>query len=153
MSSFNRSFGNESSSEGETYKNTITNAGVKRKTSTRASRAGTRSVNTLSAAQLERKRANDREAQRAIRQRTKDHIDKLERRIAELSVNYDASEKLNTALQRNELLESEVVKLRSKLGSAASALGYSATDTNGLPPTTLALVLNSTGCVVLQSCM
>ena len=33
----------------------------------RPSRAGTRSVNTLSATQLERKRANDREAQRAIR--------------------------------------------------------------------------------------
>ena len=45
----------------------------------RTSRAGTRSVSSLSAAQLERKRANDRDAQRAIRQRTKDHIDSLEK--------------------------------------------------------------------------
>ncbi|KAI9705852.1 MAG: hypothetical protein M1836_005258 [Candelina mexicana] len=125
MPNINTPFGHDSSSEGETHKKAISNAGVKRKTSTRASRAGTRSVNTLSAAQLERKRANDREAQRAIRQRTKDHIDKLERRIADLSLNYDASEKLSNALQRNEMLESEVVKLRSRLGSAASALGYS----------------------------
>ncbi|KAI7702697.1 hypothetical protein KC353_g14569 [Hortaea werneckii] len=50
----------------------------------RASRAGTRSVSTLSAAQLERKRANDREAQRAIRQRTKDHIESLEKEIGDL---------------------------------------------------------------------
>src|ERR1700733_2929750 len=50
----------------------------------RASRAGTRSVATLTAAQLERKRANDREAQRAIRQRTRDYIDQLEKQVADL---------------------------------------------------------------------
>ncbi|KAF2859348.1 hypothetical protein K470DRAFT_265345 [Piedraia hortae CBS 480.64] len=48
-------------------------------TKKRTTRAGTRSVSTLTPAQLERKRANDREAQRAIRQRTKDHIENLER--------------------------------------------------------------------------
>ncbi|EMC97602.1 hypothetical protein BAUCODRAFT_459355 [Baudoinia panamericana UAMH 10762] len=37
----------------------------------RAPKAGTRSLVTLTAAQQERKRANDREAQRAVRQRTK----------------------------------------------------------------------------------
>ncbi|KAK8194314.1 hypothetical protein M8818_007503 [Zalaria obscura] len=83
----------------------------------RPSRAGTRSVNTLSAAQLERKRANDREAQRAIRQRTKDHIETLERRITELSVSQDAHEKVLAATQqRNRELEEENAYLKGRLG-------------------------------------
>ncbi|TKA75006.1 hypothetical protein B0A49_05653 [Cryomyces minteri] len=85
----------------------------------RASRAGTRSVTTLSVAQLERKRANDREAQRAIRQRTKEHIEQLEKRIAELAVHQEASEKLGQVLQRNRELEEENEFLRNRLGSAA----------------------------------
>lgn len=84
----------------------------------RASRAGTRSVTTLSAAQLERKRANDREAQRAIRQRTKDHIEGLERRINDLSITHDARERLITATQqRNRELEEENAYLRERLSS------------------------------------
>lgn len=83
----------------------------------RTSRAGTRSVTTLSTAQLERKRANDREAQRAIRQRTKLHIDELERKNAELS---RTDERLNTVLQRNAVLESENARLRSQLASTGS---------------------------------
>ena len=83
----------------------------------RASRAGTRSVTTLSAAQLERKRANDREAQRAIRQRTKDHIEALERNINDLRAANDASEKIATiAHQRSRELEEENTYLRTKLG-------------------------------------
>ena len=88
--------------------------------SKRASRAGTRSVTTLTAAQLERKRANDREAQRAIRQRTKDHIESLERRIEELTANQAITEKL---IQRNKELENENALLRSRLGSTAASLG------------------------------
>ncbi|KAL9066143.1 MAG: hypothetical protein Q9157_007243 [Trypethelium eluteriae] len=88
--------------------------------SKRASRAGTRSVTTLTAAQLERKRANDREAQRAIRQRTKDHIENLERRIEELTSNQGITEKL---IQRNKELENENALLRSRLGPAGVSLG------------------------------
>ena len=85
----------------------------------RPSRAGTRSVTTLSAAQLERKRANDREAQRAIRQRTKDHIDSLERSISDLRAAQEASDKLVVVTQqRNRELEEENAYLRSKLGEA-----------------------------------
>lgn len=88
----------------------------------RASRAGTRSVTTLSAAQLERKRANDREAQRAIRQRTKDHIDQLEKNIHELRGSQESNEKIVAVTQqRNRELEEENVYLRSKLSEA----GYS----------------------------
>jgi len=87
----------------------------------RASRAGTRSVNTLSATQLERKRANDREAQRAIRQRTKDHIESLERQITELTATQDAREHLMTATQhRNRELEEEIAYLKSRLGGDSS---------------------------------
>lgn len=43
----------------------------------RSSRTGIRSVATLSTAQRERKRATDQGTQRAIRQRTKDYIDRL----------------------------------------------------------------------------
>jgi regulator of replication initiation timing len=91
----------------------------------RPSRAGTRSVSTLTAAQLERKRANDREAQRAIRQRTKDHIASLERRIAELTATNDTGAKLMQALQRNEELEQENSILRNRLNHAVAAMSES----------------------------
>lgn len=82
----------------------------------RASRAGTRSVSTLSAAQLERKRANDREAQRAIRQRTKTHIDDLEKTLSDLKHTLENREKLlNAAHQRTRELEDENAILRMRL--------------------------------------
>ena len=80
-----------------------------------ASRAGTRSVSTLTTAQLARKRANDREAQRAIRQRTKEHIESLERRIAELTGTNNSGSKLDEVLQRNASLERELQHLREQL--------------------------------------
>jgi regulator of replication initiation timing len=90
----------------------------------RPSRAGTRSVSTLTAAQLERKRANDREAQRAIRQRTKDHIEGLERQIAELTAQLNPNSSLVTDLRRrNEELEQENAILRSRLSQALNSLG------------------------------
>ncbi|RMX96035.1 hypothetical protein D0867_13290 [Hortaea werneckii] len=89
----------------------------------RASRAGTRSVSTLSAAQLERKRANDREAQRAIRQRTKDHIESLEKEIGDLRESNESREKLvTTTQQRNRELEDENRYLRTKLNEAGFAV-------------------------------
>lgn len=90
----------------------------------RPSRAGTRSVTTLTAAQLERKRANDREAQRAIRQRTKDHIDTLERQVRDLTAQLDsgASSRMMDLMRRNEELEQENAVLRARLGHAVSAL-------------------------------
>ena len=91
----------------------------------RASRAGTRSVSTLSAAQLERKRANDREAQRAIRARTKEHIEKLERRIHELTSQDERNEQLLAALKRNKELEEENQMLRASLEQAHYTMGVS----------------------------
>jgi predicted Ser/Thr protein kinase len=78
-------------------------------------------VTTLSAAQLERKRANDREAQRAIRQRTKDHIEHLEKAVSELRGSHESSEKIVAVTrQRNRELEEENAFLRSRL----SDVGY-----------------------------
>lgn len=93
----------------------------------RPSRAGTRSVTTLTAAQLERKRANDREAQRAIRQRTKELIENLERQIAALRAQQDpnSSNKIVELMRRNEELENENAVLRSRLSHAVAALGVS----------------------------
>lgn len=78
----------------------------------RDSRAGTRKVTSLSAEQLERKRANDREAQRTIRQRTKEHIEKLESQVAELSAR---DEQIDRVLERNAALEAEIAHLRQQL--------------------------------------
>jgi len=88
----------------------------RRLTTAPASRAGTRSVTTLNAEQLARKRANDREAQRAIRQRTREHIERLENRIKELSENNPESDAAFEAVQRrNAELEDELRQLRKTL--------------------------------------
>ncbi|GAB7366167.1 hypothetical protein MBLNU230_g7729t1 [Neophaeotheca triangularis] len=107
----------------------------------RASRAGTRSVTSLSAAQLERKRANDREAQRAIRQRTKDHIDGLEKNINDLRLAQDADKRaLAATQQRNRELEEEVTYLRGRLTDAGFSVPASHAenqrqrDTAYIPP-------------------
>ncbi|KAI9660021.1 MAG: hypothetical protein M1821_001373 [Bathelium mastoideum] len=121
----------------------------------RASRAGTRSVTTLTAAQLERKRANDREAQRAIRQRTKDHIENLERRIEELTSNQGIAEKL---IQRNKELENENALLRSRLGPATVSLGVDSQGkfsehpplASGMDASSLAMTLPASGSNTLQ---
>ncbi|KAH0542655.1 hypothetical protein FGG08_002978 [Glutinoglossum americanum] len=80
----------------------------------RISRVGTRKVSALTSAQLERKRANDREAQRAIRQRTRDQIERLEAQIAGLSADEEA---MQNALLLNKRLELENSELRAKLES------------------------------------
>ncbi|KAF7898594.1 hypothetical protein EAF00_005040 [Botryotinia globosa] len=81
----------------------------------RVSRAGTRSVSSLSPAQLARKRANDREAQRNIRLRTKEHIERLEARIEELTRGRESGGELEEARKRNEELEREVRQLTESL--------------------------------------
>ncbi|PBP19042.1 hypothetical protein BUE80_DR010101, partial [Diplocarpon rosae] len=95
-------------------------AGPKR----RASRAGTRSVASLTPEQLARKRANDREAQRSIRQRTKTHIEELEQRIRYLSDGKDARD-LEQIKRRNAELEEELRRLREILGRSEGSVASS----------------------------
>ncbi|KAL6708824.1 hypothetical protein ACN47E_002231 [Coniothyrium glycines] len=103
----------------------------------RPSRAGTRSVTTLTAAQLERKRANDREAQRAIRQRTKDHIDTLERQVRDLTAQLEGSSstKMMDLIRRNDELVQENALLRTRLSHSLSGLAVSEQQTGAPSPT------------------
>ena len=90
-----------------------TKSGAKR----RASRAGTRSVATLTPEQLARKRANDREAQRNIRQRTRDHVESLEQRIRELTGGGHEDRNVIEIKRRNKELEEELRRLKDILGT------------------------------------
>ncbi|KAG5987340.1 hypothetical protein E4U43_005117 [Claviceps pusilla] len=69
----------------------------------------------LSPEQLARKRANDRESQRAIRARNKDLIASLQREVHELRSRDDARA-IQELLRRNGALESELRLLRHSLG-------------------------------------
>lgn len=80
----------------------------------KGARGGKRSVAHLSKAQLARKRANDREAQRNIRQRTKEHIETLEKKVRELEEGR-REVSVERIIKRNQELESEVERLRSQL--------------------------------------
>lgn len=97
----------------------------------RESRSGTRRVTALSAEQLERKRANDREAQRSIRQRTKEHIEQLEAQVsllqARITEMQSRSDQLQEILQRNAALEDEVDRLKRQLAYQ----GHHEIPTNG----------------------
>ncbi|KAJ5162608.1 bZIP transcription factor bZIP-1 [Penicillium coprophilum] len=87
----------------------------------RESRSGTRKVSTLSVEQLERKRANDREAQRSIRQRTKEHIEQLEAQVATLQSQIaemrPQNERFDEVMQHNAFLENEVIRLKHQVAS------------------------------------
>ena len=77
-------------------------------------------MSTLTPSQLARKRANDREAQRAIRARTKEHIENLEREIDELKSQQSRDQAVQDLLGRNKALEEEVRRLRETLGIRAA---------------------------------
>ena len=86
----------------------------------RETRPGTtRKVNRLSEAQLERKRANDREAQRIIRQKTKDRFASLENQVKELKAKAEQCDalalenaQLKQELRRFAAVERENAQLR-----------------------------------------
>ena len=81
----------------------------KRRTSTTG-----RGVANLTPEQLNKKRANDREAQRAIRERTKGQIESLEKKIHELTSQQPFKE-LQHALRQKELVESENEEIKKRL--------------------------------------
>ncbi|CAI7622667.1 unnamed protein product [Penicillium pancosmium] len=102
----------------------------------RESRSGTRKVTALSSEQLERKRANDREAQRSIRQRTKEHIEQLETQVsflqAQIAEMRSHSDQFQEILQRNAALEDEVGRLKRQLAYSGHS-GMAADDEEALP--------------------
>ncbi|KAL9600217.1 MAG: hypothetical protein Q9219_003360 [cf. Caloplaca sp. 3 TL-2023] len=94
-------------------------ASKRRRTSTAPS--SSRGVANLTPEQLEKKRANDREAQRAIRERTRTHIEALEKRIRDLS-NQQPHQELQTVLKQKQLVEAENLHIKKKLSAALSLL-------------------------------
>lgn len=70
-------------------------------------------IRTLNPAQLEKKRANDREAQRAIRERTKKQIESLEQKIRDLESG-EAYRQLQDALKQREAVEAENLELKRR---------------------------------------
>ena len=87
----------------------------------RASTSTSRGVANLTPEQLAKKRANDREAQRAIRERTKGQIEALERRIQELTAQQPYQE-LQLVIQQKELVEAENEEIKKRLSSVLSIL-------------------------------
>jgi regulator of replication initiation timing len=93
--------------------NGSTTAGRKRKMNSMSSRG----VANLTPDQLAKKRANDRQAQRAIRERTKGHIEALEQQVRDLSSQKPFLD-LQAALRQNEAIRVENSELRQGLQAA-----------------------------------
>ncbi|KAF4332924.1 hypothetical protein FBEOM_13271 [Fusarium beomiforme] len=113
---------------------------------TKPKRKGSRRVSTLTPAQLARKRANDREAQRAMRARTKEHIERLERELAELKSNQGRDQTVQELLRRNEAIEKELIRLKEIMGAPMASLS---SPELGLTPRQLSFpdkLLTSTAC-------
>jgi len=91
--------------------------GLKRK------RAGpsSRGVANLTPEQLERKRANDREAQRAIRERTKNQIETLNREIENLKSQQPYLD-LQVALRQKEAVKAENDELKRRIFSFITSI-------------------------------
>jgi hypothetical protein len=79
-------------------------------------------VANLTPDQLERKRANDREAQRAIRERTKSQIDRLHARISELE-NSQPYHELQAVLRQKEEVARENEEIKRQLASFLAVFG------------------------------
>lgn len=90
-------------------------------TKKRKTTSSSRGVNSLTPEQLAKKRANDREAQRAIRERTKAQIEGLERRIKELTSQQPYQE-LQSVLRQKELVQAENEDIKKRLLSILSII-------------------------------
>ncbi|KAI1817573.1 hypothetical protein GGS20DRAFT_531789 [Poronia punctata] len=82
---------------------------------------GSRGVANLTPEQLAKKRANDREAQRAIRERTKNQIESLENRIRELTSQQPYQE-LQKVVRQKEAVEAENAELKNRMASIVAML-------------------------------
>ncbi|KAM0220871.1 hypothetical protein ACHAPA_004325 [Fusarium lateritium] len=82
---------------------------------------GSRGVANLTPEQLAKKRANDREAQRAIRERTKNQIENLERRIQDLT-NQQPYQELQSVLRAKEAVEQENADIKRRLAGIVAML-------------------------------
>jgi hypothetical protein len=83
--------------------------------------ASSRGVANLTPEQLARKRANDREAQRAIRERTKNQIDRLNQRIRELESQQPYHD-LQVVLREKDAVQAENADIRKRLESVVAII-------------------------------
>jgi hypothetical protein len=98
-----------------------TSPGTFSETKKRRTGTSSRGVANLTPDQLAKKRANDREAQRAIRERTKNQIESLERKIKELTSQQPYQE-LQHVLRQKELVEAENADMKKRLASIVSLI-------------------------------
>jgi hypothetical protein len=85
-----------------------------------AATSSSRGVANLTPEQLERKRANDREAQRAIRERTKLQIDRLNARILELESTQPYHD-LQAVIRQKEAVQQENEDMKRQLAGFMAA--------------------------------
>ncbi|KAK4197599.1 hypothetical protein QBC40DRAFT_341869 [Triangularia verruculosa] len=90
------------------------NAGIN--TKKRKAAPGSRGVANLTPEQLAKKRANDREAQRAIRERQRLKIEQYEREIRELKSQQPYQE-LQAAIRQREAVEAELAEVKACLAT------------------------------------
>jgi hypothetical protein len=90
-----------------------------------------RGVANLTPEQLARKRANDREAQRAIRERTKTQIDVLNRRIRELESQQPYHD-LQIVVREKDAVVAENAEIKKRLESVLGILAPIVRGTSGL---------------------
>ncbi|KAF7868296.1 hypothetical protein EAF04_004828 [Stromatinia cepivora] len=100
-------------------------------------RTGPRGVANLTPEQLAKKRANDREAQRSIRQRTKNQIEGYERKIRELTSQQPYQE-LQNVIKQKEMVEQENLDIKKRLSQIIALitpiLGTHGFEIPQLPP-------------------
>lgn len=101
--------------------NSISNGQAPSAKKRRTSASGSRGVANLTPEQLAKKRANDREAQRAIRERTKGQIEALERKIQELT-SQQPYQDLQHVIQQKEVVEAENEDIKRRLNSVLSII-------------------------------
>ena len=87
----------------------------------RTTASSSRGVANLTPDQLAKKRANDREAQRAIRERTKNQIETLERRIRDLT-SQQPNQELQNVLRQKDAVEAENADIKKRLSSVLSLI-------------------------------
>ncbi|KAH7189826.1 hypothetical protein BFJ63_vAg16978 [Fusarium oxysporum f. sp. narcissi] len=101
---------------------------------TKPRRKGARRNSTLTPSQLACKRGKDREAQRAIRARTKEHIERLDRELAELKLRQSRDQTVQELLRRNRALEEELMRLKKNMRLQITSSLYPAPDLNSPQP-------------------
>lgn len=116
-----RDFSEEDASSNSPSDPTPTDQAPKRRRTTATGGTSSRGVANLTPEQLAKKRANDREAQRAIRERTKNQIENLERKIRELTQQQPYQE-LQSVLRQKEIVENENAEIRKRLAGVMSLI-------------------------------